>query len=113
MCADQTWRCILQDLCHLMKVNKKSGSPRNEENKISSNKLNDVLEEEDEGQHNKSPNSKSEELKDNTEKPCTNAVVENKMNGIEEWKKGKIMSIQPKSTGKYSPWLNIKPETEN
>ena len=28
-------------------------------------------------------------------------------------KKGKIMSTQPKPTGKYSHWLNIKPETKN
>ena len=39
-----------------MKVNKEFGSPRNEENKISSNETNEVLVEEDEGQHNKSPN---------------------------------------------------------
>ena len=35
------------------------------------------------------------------------------MNESEEWKKGKIMSTQPKSTGKYSHWLNIKLEAEN
>ena len=35
----------------------------------------------EDGQHNKSPNSKSEELKDNTEKLCRNAVVEYEMNG--------------------------------
>ena len=45
------------------------------------------MEEVDEGQHNKSPNSKSDELKDNTEKPCRNTVVEYKMNGSEKWKK--------------------------
>ena len=86
--------------CHLMKVNKEIGSPRNEENKISSNEVNEVLEEEDEGQHNKSPNSQSKELKDKTEKPCLNAVVECKINRSEEWKKGKVMNTQPKSSGK-------------
>ena len=44
-------------LCHLMKLNKEFRSPRSEENKISSNEINEVLEEEDE-QHNKSPNRK-------------------------------------------------------
>ena len=41
-----------------MKVNNEFGSPMNEENEI-----NEVLEEEHEGQHNKSLDSKSEELK--------------------------------------------------
>ena len=47
-----------------MKVKKKKefGNPRNEENKISSNEMNEVFEEDD-GQCNESPNSKSEELK--------------------------------------------------
>ena len=67
-----------------MKVNKEFGSPENKENKISSNVINEVLEEEDEGQCNKSPNSKSEELKYNIKKPCKNAVVEYKLNGSEE-----------------------------
>ena len=35
------------------------------------------------------------------------------MKGIDEWKKGKIMSAQPKLTGKYSRWLNIELEAEN
>ena len=56
------------DPCHLMEVNKEFGSPRNKENKITSNEINEVLEEEDKGLDDKSPNSKSEELKDNTEK---------------------------------------------
>ena len=55
--------------------NKEFGSPKNEENKISLNEINKVLEEEDEGQHNKSLNGKSEELKDDTEKPGKNAIV--------------------------------------
>ena len=33
--------------------------------------------------------------------------MEYKMKGSDEWKTGKIMSAQPKSTGKYSHWLNI------
>ena len=35
------------------------------------------------------------------------------MNGSEERRKGKMMSTQSKSTGKYSHWLVIKPEVEN
>ena len=35
------------------------------------------------------------------------------MKGSDEWKRGKIMSTQPKSTGKYSHWLNIEPKVEN
>ena len=66
-----------------LKVNE-FGSQRNEESKISLNEINEVLEEEDEGEHNKSPCSKSEELKENTEKSCRNAVVEYKMNGSKE-----------------------------
>ena len=88
--------------CLLMKVNKDFGNPRNEENKISSNEINEILAEENKGQYNKSPSSKSEELKDNTEKPCRNTVVDDKMNGSKEQKKRKIMCIQPKSTRKYS-----------
>ena len=67
----------------LIKVNKEFGSPRKEGNKISSNEMNEVSGE-DKGQHNKSPNRKSEELKDITEKPYRNAVVEYKMNGSEK-----------------------------
>ena len=32
---------------------------------------------------------------------------------LRKGKKGKIMSTQPLLTGKYSYWLNIKPEAEN
>ena len=71
------------------------------------------MEEEDKGQHNKSPNSKNLGLKDNTEKTNRNAVVEYKMNESEEKKKGNIISTSPKSRGKYSYWLNIKLETNN
>ena len=39
--------------------------------------------------------------------------MEYKMKRSNEWKTGKIMSAQPKSTGKYSHWLNIEPEAEN
>ena len=46
--------------------------------------INEVWKEEDEGQHNKSPHSKSEKLKENTEKPCRNSVVEYKMNASEK-----------------------------
>ena len=35
------------------------------------------------------------------------------MKGSDEWKTGKIMTAQPKSTGKYSHWLNIEPEAKN
>ena len=35
------------------------------------------------------------------------------MKGSDERKTGKIMSAQPKSTGKYSHWLIIEPEVEN
>ena len=73
--------------CHLMKVNKHFGNPKNDENKLSSNEINEILEEEDEGQQDKSPNSKIEELKDNTEKLCRNTVVDDKMNGSQEWRK--------------------------
>ena len=44
-----------------MKVNKKLGSLRNEENEISSNEINEVLEEEDEGQHDKSPKTRPQQ----------------------------------------------------
>ena len=88
--------------CLLRKVNKEFGSLRNEENKISSNEIKEVLEEGDEGQHNKILNSKSEELKDNIENPCRNAAMEYIMNKSEEWKRGKIICIQTKSIGKYT-----------
>ena len=97
--------------CYL-KVNKELRSPTNEENRILSHKKNEVLEE-DKGQHNKNPNSKSEELKNNTVKLCRNTVVEYKTNGSEEWKNLKIMSTQLKLTGKYSHWLNIKAEIQS
>ena len=61
---------VLYRICLLMKVSKEFGSPRNEENNISSNEVNEVLEEEDERQQNK-----SDELKDNPEKPCRNTIV--------------------------------------
>ena len=73
-----------------MKVSKEFGSVRNEKYEISLNEINEVLEEEDERQQ-KSLNSKSDELKDNTEKPSRNTVVEYKMNGSEEQKKEKII----------------------
>lgn len=38
--------------------------------------------------------------------------MEYKISGSDEWKKGKIMSTQTKSTGKYS-WLNIIPKKEH
>ncbi len=79
-----------------MKVNKKLGSLRNEENEISSNEINEVLEEEYEGQHDKSPKSKREKLKETPEKPCRNAVVECKINESEI---KMIMSTLPKSSG--------------
>lgn len=99
--------------CHLMEVDKELQSPRNEENTNSSNEMNDVLEEEDEGQYNNNSISNRKEVKDNRIKPSRNEVVEYKLRGSDEWKKGMVMSTQPKSTGKYSHWLNIKPEAEN
>ena len=65
--------------CHLMKANKKFGSPKNEENKelgkprdesnkIDKNEINEVLGEEEEGQLNKSLHINREELKDNSKK---------------------------------------------
>ena len=42
-------------LCHLMKVNKEFGSPRNKENEISLNEINKVWEKKGERQHDKSP----------------------------------------------------------
>ena len=51
MCTDQTFYRIHP--CHVVKANKEFGSPRNEGNKISSNEINEVLEEENEGQHKK------------------------------------------------------------
>ena len=38
--------------------------------------------------------------------------MECKMKERDEWKAGKIMCAQPKSTGKYSHWQNIEPEAE-
>ena len=35
------------------------------------------------------------------------------MKRSDEWRTGKIMSAQPKLTGKYRQWLNIEPEAEN
>ena len=66
-----------------MKENKEFESPENKENKISSNEINEVLEEA-ERQYNKSPDSKREELKDNMKKTYRNAIMEYKMNGNEE-----------------------------
>ena len=54
--------------------------------KISSNEINEVLEEK-EGPYDKSLNSKSEEFKDNIEKRHRNAVVEYEM---KRGKKGKL-----------------------
>ena len=39
--------------------------------------------------------------------------MEYKIKGGNKWKTGKIMSAQPKSTGKHSHWLNIEPKAEN
>ena len=55
--------------CHLMKANKELGNPRNEGNKTAKDDMNELLWEEDEGQHNKSFHINREELKDNSEKP--------------------------------------------
>ena len=67
---------------------------------------------EDEGQQ-KSLHINKEELKDNSKKTSRGKVAEYKMKGSDEKKTGKIMSAQPKSTGKYSHWLNIELEAEN
>ena len=92
---------------HLMKVNKEWGSPRNVENKVSSNEINEVLEEEDERQH-KSPHSKVRNwkmiLKNHVEMQLWNI----KWRGVKSRKKGKIMSTLSKSSGKYSHWLEYK-----
>ena len=76
--------------------NKELGSSRNERNKIAQNEINEVLGEEDEGQHNKSVHINKEELKDNNKKASRSKVVEYKMKGSDEWKTGKIMIAQPK-----------------
>ena len=89
MCTNQIWKSILQGASMSLD---EFGSSRNEENKISSIEMNGILKKEDEGQHNKSPGSKSENLKDYTENPCRNAIVEYKMHESEEWKKGKIIN---------------------
>ena len=65
---------------HLMKVKKEFGSPRNQENKISSNEINEVLEEGDEGQCNKGFNSKSKELKDPIYQPLRSGRIWHKVN---------------------------------
>ena len=82
-------------------------------NKIAKNKINEVLEEEAEGQHNKSLHINQEEFKNNSKKPSRGKVVEYKMKESDEWKTGKIISAQSKLTKKYSHWLNIEPEVEN
>ena len=46
--------------------NEELGSPRNEGNKTAKNEINEVLEEEDERQHNESLHINREELKDNS-----------------------------------------------
>ena len=102
---------ILQDACmypsHLMKVSNEFGSPRNVENKVSSNEINEVLEEEDERQH-KSPHSKVGNwkmiLKNHVEMQLWNI----KWREVKSRKKGKIMSTLSKSSGKYSHWLEYK-----
>lgn len=78
--------------CHLMKVDKELQNPRNEENTNSSNEMNEVLEEEDEGQYNNNSISNRKEVKDNSIKPSRNEVVEYKLRGSDEWKKGMVMS---------------------
>ena len=88
------------------------GIPRNEGNKTAKNEINEVLVE-DEGHHNKSLHINREELKNNSTKPSRGKIVEYEIKGSDEWKTGKIMSAQPKSTGKYSHWMNMKPEAEN
>ena len=67
----------------------------------------------DEQYHDKSLHINREELKDNSKKPSRGKIVEYKMKGSDEWKTGKIISAQPKSTRKYSHWLNIESEVEN
>ena len=99
--------------CHLIKPNKELESPRKEGNKTTKNGIHEVLEEEDEGQWNKSLHINREELKGNSKKPSRGKVVEYKMKGNDEWKTGKIMSSQQKLTGKYRHWLNIELEEEN
>ena len=51
-----------------MKTNKEFGSPRNEGNETTKNEINEVLREENEGQHNKILHIKREELIDNNKK---------------------------------------------
>ena len=53
-------------LCHLMKANKKFG--RNEGNKTAKNKINEILREENKGQHNKNLHINMADLKDNSTK---------------------------------------------
>ena len=76
---------------------------------MSSNEINEVWEEEDEGQYN---NCRSEELKDNTEKPCRNAVVQYKMNRNEEWKKGEDYEHTAKINRKIKTLEEYKTKSE-
>ena len=96
-----------------MKVNKEFGSSKNKGNKTAKNEINEILGEEDEGQHKKSLHINKEELKDNSKKTSRGKIVEYRMKENDEWKTGKIMSAQHKSTGKYSHWQNKEPEAEN
>lgn len=63
--------------------------------------------------NNNRPIGNIQELKDNTKKSSTDKVTEYKISGSDEWRKGKIMSTQTKSTGKYRCWLNIIPEKDH
>ena len=63
---------------------------------------------------NKSLHINRKEFKDNSKKKTSrDKVVEYKMKESDEWNTGKIMSAQPKLTGKYSHQLNIEPEAGN
>lgn len=111
--------------CQLMKVNKNNEKRtkkaemlgnttegKNEYLSVEEEELqNQVVESEDIDREEVVDSSTS--LRDKTEKPGRNKTITYKINGSEEWKKGKVMSVQPKSTGKYSHWINIEPEDEN
>ncbi|GAB1599998.1 hypothetical protein Ahia01_000277300 [Argonauta hians] len=99
--------------CHLMKVNQDFGTSKNKENTITFNEMNEVLEEEVEDQQKQNSNNNRKELKDNTTRPSKGKIVEYRIIGNEEWKKGKIMNTQPKLSGNYGHWRNVEPAAEN
>jgi hypothetical protein len=55
----------------------------------------------------------NQQMKDGTVRPIRNHFVKYKLKDSSDWKCARILSSQPKKTGIYSHWINIKTEGED